>query len=60
MRAVGRGVRARLDGGDEGLDRGERMLVDGFELHHVPGRGGGLRAHPARLRRPGFVPGAPR
>jgi hypothetical protein len=36
MRTVGRGVRARLDDGDEGLDRGERMLVGGFEPHHVP------------------------
>jgi hypothetical protein len=36
MRAVGRRVGARLDGGDDGLGRGERMLVGGFESHHVP------------------------
>jgi hypothetical protein len=42
-----------LDRGNERLDRGERMLVGGFETHHVLGRGGGLCAHELALGRSG-------
>jgi hypothetical protein len=44
-----------LDRGDERLDRGERLLVGGFELLHVlgRGRGGGLCAHELAAGRSG-------